>query len=128
MVLEKVRRFLDELKEKFDRGERRGLVVTLLAVARLLEREEEITAEKVRDEVHKIMKEYPDTDWGVTIEEYTPELAARILRELAAMGILEEIEPGTGRYRAPELVDPKAEVYARFGHLLFYGYQPGMRA
>jgi len=126
MVLEKIRRFLDDLKERFDRGERRGLVVTLLAVARLMEREEEITPETVRDEVHKIMDEYSETDWGVTKDEYTLELAARILRELAEMGVLVEVEPG--RYRAPELVDPKAEIYARFGHLLFYGYQPGMRA
>ena len=128
MVLEKLRRFLDELKEKFESGERRGLVVTLLAIARLTERGEEITPEKVRDEVHSIMGETPGTDWGVTKEDYTLDKATSLLEELAAAGFIEEIEPGTGRYRLVETVDPRAEIYARFGHLLFYGYQPGMRA
>ena len=128
MVLEKLRRFLDELKEKFEAGERRGLVVTLLAIARLTERGEEITPEKVRDEVHSIMGETPGTDWGVTKEDYTLDKATSLLEELAAAGFIEEIEPGTSRYRLVEAVDPRAEIYARFGHLLFYGYQPGMRA
>ena len=124
-LLERVRRFLDELKERFERGERRGVVVTLLAVARLLERGERVTPERVAEEVHAIMDEAPGVDWGVSREEYTVGMASSILRELAAMGVLEEVD---GYYRAPEGVDPRAEVYARFGHLLFYGHPPGARA
>ncbi|MEB3851294.1 MAG: hypothetical protein LRS49_01755, partial [Desulfurococcales archaeon] len=54
-----LRRRLDSILERFRSGERRGLVLTLLAVARLARRGEEITAESVAREASRIMDERP---------------------------------------------------------------------
>jgi len=115
---------LDSVLRRFKEGRRRGLVLTLLAVARLAERGEEITAESVRDEARRIMDERPDVDWGVSREEYTVGMASSLLRELVEMGVLEEAGPGEApKYRVASYSDgdPVREIYARFGYLIFYG-------
>ncbi len=125
--IESLRRRLDSLLERFKSGRRRGLVLTLLAAARLAERGEEISAETVRREALRLMEERPDVDWGVGRGEYTTGLAASLLRELVEMGVLEPQGPWESelerRYRLASYSDgdPLREVYARFGYLLFYG-------
>ncbi len=134
-LLEEVKRWLDEVLERFRDGKRRGLVVTLLAVARLRERGEEITPESVAREARKIMEERPDVDWGVDAGAYDAELAGRILEELVEAGVVEAVDPlephPARRYRVKSYPDgdPVAEIYARFGSLLLYGGpHPGARA
>ena len=120
-ILERVRRALSELEERFRSGRRRGLVLTLLAVTRLQERGERVTPDSVAREARRIIREYQE-DWGVSYDEYTPGLASSLLRELVEMGVLEELsEGGFALVRAGENHDPVAEVYARFGYLIFYG-------
>jgi len=133
-VIEELREWLDRLLERFQGGERRGLVLTLLAVVRLKENGREITPESVVEEAHKIMSERPDVDWGVSREEYTVELATKLLDELADAGVIEPIDPMEPppykKYRVRKYSDgdPLAEIYARFGSLLLYGGPPGARA
>lgn len=117
-----LRRRLDSILERFRSGERRGLVLTLLAVARLARRGEEITAESVAREASRIMDERPDVDWGVPRGGYTPALASSLLGELVEMGVLEP-QGGAGRFRVAGYSDgdPLAEIYSRFGYLIFYG-------
>ncbi len=135
MVFEKVARWLDELLEKFKRGNRRGMVVTLLAIARLKEKGLPLTLANIVEEVKRIIREKPEVDWGVREEEYTEEYAGKLLAELEEVGILEPADPlepppqRKWRIRQYEEADPVAEIYARFGSLLLYGGpHPGARA
>jgi hypothetical protein len=127
MAIEALRRKLDQLLERFKAGRRRGLVLTMLAAARLAEKGEEISAETVRREALKIMEEHPGVDWGVSREEYTPGLVASLLKELADMGVLEPVGPWHGEFQRRFRIasysdgDPLREIYARFGYLIFYG-------
>ena len=119
-VAERVREFLRRLEERFRGGRRRGVVLTLLALARLEERGERATPERVAEEGRRIMREYPG-DWGVEYEEYTPGFVSEVLRELEDMGVVERLPDGGYRLAREEGYDPVADVYARFGYLIFYG-------
>ncbi len=126
-LIAELRRRLDELLERFRSGRRSGLVLTLLAVHRLAKRGEEITPESVANEAGRIIEERPDVDWGVSGEDDAPALAASLLQELVEMGVLEPDPAVEGELRRRFRVasyhdgDPMAEVYSRFGYLLFYG-------
>ncbi len=89
-TLAELKEKLRHLVERFHRGERRGLLLTLVAVTKLKERGEAITPSNVAKEAKKIIKETRGrVDWGVTEEEYTESLAADLLEELVDMGVLE---------------------------------------
>ena len=119
-LADRVREYLSRLERLFRDGKRSGKVLTLLAIAKLSRRGEPITPEKVAEEARSIMAEHPETDWGVRPEDVTVEFVSDILRELARIGLLEEIE-GRYRVRRTDLIDPTSEIMARFGHLLLYG-------
>jgi hypothetical protein len=119
-IVSKIREFLRKLEEKFKGGERSGRVLTLLAILRLSRRGEKITPETVTKEAHEIMRETPSIDWGVPEDAYTIELAGSLLKEFARLGIIEEVEGGY-IIRCYQRFDPASEIYARFGHLIFYG-------
>ncbi len=96
--------------ERFLRGDRRGLMLTVLAASRLRERGEDITAEAVAREGRRIIRETGERmDWGVGEDDYTAEKARELLEELADMGVLEKID---GSYRfarhGPDDVYPHA--------------------
>lgn len=112
---------LDRVLERFKRGERKGLVLTMLAASRLSDKREEISPDNIVKEAQKIMDEAPDIDWGVTREEYTIGLASSLLQELVEMGVLEETDTTIYRFKRYSEGDPKAEILARFGYLIFYG-------
>jgi len=112
---------LDRVLERFKRGERKGLVLTMLAASRLSDKGEEISPDNIVKEAQKIMDEAPDVDWGVTREEYTIGLASSLLQELVEMGVLEETDTTIYRFKRYSEGDPKAEILARFGYLIFYG-------
>jgi len=112
---------LDRVLERFKRGERKGLVLTMLAASRLSDKGEKISPDNIVKEAHKIMDEAPDVDWGVTRQEYTVGLASSLLQELVEMGVLEETNTTIYRFRRYPEGDPKAEILARFGYLIFYG-------
>jgi len=118
-LIEKLREKLDRLKERFEKGDRRGIVLGLLAVARLKKRGEPITRETLCGEARKIMEEHPEVDWG--IDECTPGYVSTLIRELEEMGVLEETPAGTYIVRRYSNGDPVSEIYARFGYLLLYG-------
>ncbi len=118
-LIDKLREKLDILKKKFEKGERRGIVLGLLAVARLKKRGEPITREALCREAKKIMEEHPDIEWGV--EECTPGYISTLLRELEEMGVIEETPAGTIIVKRYNGSDPISEIYVRFGHLLLYG-------
>ena len=123
--LKALREKLDALLERFRGGKRKGLVLTLLAVVRLSDRGEKITPEKVVEEAHRIMEENPETDWGVSKDEYTVGLASSLLKELVEMGVLDVEETPSGLVyklsQTEEGVNPRDEIMARFGYLIFYG-------
>lgn len=123
-TIKQIREKLDELHEKFKNKKRKGLVLTLLAITRLIGRGEKATTKKIVEEAHKIMNEHPNIDWGVKQEEYTIGLASTILKELEEMGLLQSEETPQGIiYTLPKTGqgDPRAEILARFGYLIFYG-------
>ncbi|MCE4625412.1 MAG: hypothetical protein F7C35_06065 [Desulfurococcales archaeon] len=119
-LAEKFKKYIERLERLFIDGKRSGRVLTLLAVVRLREKGKEITAENVAEEAKRIIRERPDIEWGVTEEQYTVDLAAELLRELARNGVLEEVEGGYV-LRKYATLDPQAEILAKFGHLIFYG-------
>lgn len=112
---------LDRLLERFKSGERKGLVLTLLAALRLSREGKRISAESVVEEARRIMDEVPNVDWGVSREEYTVGLASSLLQELVEMGVLEEADAALYRFRRYSDGDPRDEIMARFGYLIFYG-------
>ncbi len=121
-ALKKLREALDKIKEKFERGERKGIVVALLAALRLHDRGEKITGEALCNEIKKIMREQPNISWGIREGECTPGWISTIMRELEEMGVIEEApEGGYYRLKQYEEGDPRAEIYSRFGYLLLYG-------
>ncbi len=70
--------------------ERRRLQLTYTAVKSLEERGEKITLENVVKEARRIIEETgKDIDWGIKPDEYTEEIAAPLLHELAEMGVIE---------------------------------------
>ncbi len=119
-----IKKKLDKLLEKFKKKERKGLVLTLLSVVRLSDKGEKVTPENVVSEAKRIIDESPHIDWGVSKDEYNVGIASSLLKELVEMGILDEEETPTGmvymlaRTRSG---DPRSEILARFGHLIFYG-------
>ena len=119
-LVEKVKAYLERVERLFKQGKRSGRVLALLAVARLSMRDEKITPASVAEEARRIMREHPETNWGVSLEAVTEGFMSEILRELAREGILEEVEGGYV-VRRTELIDPTAEIMGRFGHLLLYG-------
>ncbi|MCE4627877.1 MAG: hypothetical protein F7C34_01835 [Desulfurococcales archaeon] len=119
-LAERIKKYLDRIEKLFRDGKRSGRVLTLLAVARLSTRGEPLTPKTVAEEARRIIAEHPETDWGVKAEDVTVEFVSEILRELAKAGVLEEIEGGY-RVKRTDLIDPAAEIMARFGHLLLYG-------
>ncbi|MCE4600219.1 MAG: hypothetical protein F7C38_01450 [Desulfurococcales archaeon] len=112
---------LDKLLEKFKKGDRKGLVLAMLAAIRLSDKGEKISPENVASEAKALMDEHPDIDWGVSREDLTPGLASTLLQELADMGLLEATDTLTYRLKPYKSGDPRAEVLARFGYLIFYG-------
>ncbi len=119
-VAEKFRKALERLESRFKKGDRSGKVLTLLALAKLRERGEKATPEKIVEEARKIMEETPRIKWGVEKDEYNVGLASSILKELLEAGLIVEVD-GAYYFIRQEGLDPVAEVYRKFGHLLFYG-------
>ncbi len=102
-TLAELKEKLRRLVERFRRGERRGLLLTLVAAARLRERGEAITPSSVAREARRIIRETRGrVDWGVSEEEYTESLAADLLEELVEMGVLEP---------SPELLEELEKRY-----------------
>ena len=70
--------------------ERKRLQLTYTAVKSLEERGEEVTLASVVEEARRIIEETKgDIDWGIKPDEYTEEVAAPLLHELAEMGVIE---------------------------------------
>ena len=121
-IIVKIKEGLDKIKDKFEGGERNGLVLTILALDRALKRKERASVKDVVDEARSILDDKRlNVEWGVSYEEYDEELARKLIRELVELGLVEELEGGYFRFRSIGGLDPRAEIYARFGHLLLYG-------
>ena len=118
--LERVIARLRAAVERFLGGERRGLMLTVLAASRLRERGEEITAKAVAEEGRRIIEETRGRmDWGVTESEYTAEKARELLDELVDMGVLERVDGGYRFARHdstdiyPQVMDTMAPIVLR---------------
>ncbi|MEB3760096.1 MAG: hypothetical protein GSR72_03925 [Desulfurococcales archaeon] len=121
-IIAKIRRGLDKIKEKFEKGDRNGMVLTILALERALKNKDKVSIKDVVFEARNIIKKREiNVSWGVSYSEYNEELARKLVRELVELGLVEELEGGYYRFRYIEDLDPRAEIYARFGHLLLYG-------
>ncbi len=92
-VVEKVKALVEGFLGGGCDARRRRLLLALMAVQRLRERGEEVTAETVAREARRIIRENPGEQWCIAEEEFTPALAADLLQELVEMGVLEP-EPG----------------------------------
>ncbi|BEP16820.1 hypothetical protein PYJP_01720 [Pyrofollis japonicus] len=92
--LRKIKEILEGFIAKYPRlRERKKLQLTYVAVKRLRERGEEVTLENVVEEARKIIKESDnEVSWGISADEYTEEIAAPLLHELAEIGAI-ELEP-----------------------------------
>ena len=118
--LERVIARLRAAVERFLGGERRGLMLTVLAASRLRERGEEITAKAVAEEGRRIIEETRGRmDWGVSESEYTAEKARELLDELVDMGVLEKVDGGYRFARHdstdiyPQVMDTMAPIVLR---------------
>ncbi len=106
-------RKLTEILERFRKGERRGLVLTLAAMLRLSEKGKKTPSTcDVVEEAREILKKTDGkSEWGVSLDEYTEEKAIELLEELREMGIL-DIE-GPRRYRFARYDSRDIEPYVR---------------
>lgn len=121
-IIAKIRKGLDKIKEKFEKGDRNGMVLTILALERALKNKDKVSIKDVVFEAKNIIKNREiNVSWGVSYSEYNEELARKLVRELVELGLVEELEGGYYRFRYVGDLDPRAEIYARFGHLLLYG-------
>ncbi|MEB3765412.1 MAG: hypothetical protein GSR77_04535 [Desulfurococcales archaeon] len=121
-IIAKIKEGLDKIKDKFERGERNGLVLTILALERVLKKKDKASIQDVVDEARSILDDKRlNVKWGVSYEEYDEELARKLIKELVELGLVEELDGGYYRLRYVGDLDPRAEIYARFGHLLLYG-------
>ena len=112
---------LDHILEKFKKGERRGLVLAMLAAIRLSDKGKAISVDNIVEEAKMIIDEFPNIDWGVSKEEFTPGLASSLLKELVEMGVLEPTDTSRFIFKTYESGSPRDEILARFGYLIFYG-------
>ncbi len=120
--IEELRKKLENLKEKFEAGNRNGLVLTLVAVTRLLRDKKHVSLREIVEEAKRILhNKNIDVDWGVANTGYDESLASTLVRELIDMGVLEEVDGRLYRFKKYEDGDPRAEIYARFGYLILYG-------
>ncbi len=104
---------LSETLERFMRGERRGLVLTLAAMLRLTEKgKKSPSLDDIIEEAREILKKTDrKEEWGVSVDEYTEEKALELLEELREMGML-DIE-GPRRYRFARYDSREIEPYVR---------------
>jgi hypothetical protein len=85
-----LREKLERIIERFQRGERRGLVLALISALRLRERGEPITPASVAREGREIIRRTKGRiDWGVDEEGFTEAYVTSLLEELVELGVLE---------------------------------------
>ncbi len=89
--LRRVKELIAALLKQYPRlRERKRLQLTYTAIKSLEERGAEVTLENVVKEARRIIEETSkDIDWGIKPDEYTEEIAAPLLHELAEMGAIE---------------------------------------
>ena len=104
LVKEKLR----EIVQRFLKGQRRGLVLTAIALLKLRSRGEEATLEKIVDEARRILERTRgEIEWGV--KDYDENKARQLLQEPKAMGVIEEVD-GKFRFSRRESSDPLLEA------------------
>ena len=89
--LRRVKELIAALLKQYPRLRgRKRLQLTYTAIKSLEERGEEVTLENVVKEARRIIEETnKDIDWGIKPDEYTEELAAPLLHELAEIGAVD---------------------------------------
>ncbi len=116
-LLDKIRDVFSSLRD----GKRRSQIqaLTLLSIVRLRSKGEDTNVENIAREGAAILNATRSVlGWKISEDDYSREAIEEALRDLEAMGLIEEIEGRPGRYRVKEdeddLVD---EMYRRVGML-----------
>ncbi len=89
--LRRVKELVASLLKRYPRLRRRKrLQLTYVAVRILEEQGGKLTLPSIVEEARRIIRETSEAiDWGITANEYTEEVAAPLVHELAEMGVIE---------------------------------------